>query len=208
MIFTFQKGHAILTSMEHAQATNATKQHKEEIAEVFEVQPGLIVRYPITEKYIYTQENVDQHYNYFAYASASPKKARQIIYYGLFRLFHYNAIPITMNIAKIGLKDTIKEYIRCTRQPYKIGAYALMGFGVCDPISYLHLLITILIEPFKSGTSGKKLLHLFAENALGLGKPLALLFKLLMHIKYGKNYMHTIYKIYYGNNFPELLEAV
>ena len=123
-LFTFQQGHAILTSMEYAIATNATTQEKEAIAELFEVQAGLIIRNPNDQANADKPYNQEAHDNWIAYVCSSPKKARAAIYYGLFHFFCYVTKPCSLI-----------EKLRYVRQPYQIAIALLNGFRICDPIS-------------------------------------------------------------------------
>lgn len=211
-----QEGHYLLNEVEYFnylyQKGLITKEDKEEeirdCVVNFKVCNGLIVRYPLYSKLDSTEEfNVDKHDNYFAYC-CDRQSAKDTITYGLKHFFHYDARPFKLVVERHGFIGAIKQWIACTRQPYQLGAYALMGYGICDPVSYLHLLITTIIEPFKEGTSGKKLLYLFSCNTRTLGKPISFIFNILMKIKHGSNWIDNMYKEYYGNTFPDLIYVI
>jgi len=148
-------------------------------------------------------DNTNQHDDGFGLCAVRPDLGKRIVWHGYTSFFHYDNKPFNFLPT---LKQNIKEWVRCTRQPYQMGAYSLISTGICDPISYLHLLLVILIEPFKEGTSGKKLLFLFMLKAKGTGKPLAWLYDYLMTKKIGRYWLTYVYGRYYREVLPELYE--
>ena len=143
----------------------------------------------------------DQHDNGFA-LSAIPEVAKEIAKYGYCHFFRYSPLTFSELRTRMTFKQALAYYIRDIRQPYQVGAYALMGYGICDPISYLHLFFTILfMHIFKSkDTSYQKILKLFSDNARGLGRPLAWIFEGLQRLRHGKNWYRKLVTEYYSNN--------
>lgn len=166
---------------------------------------GVVVR--DWTKNAYDPTNKDMQDNAIAICSINRILAKQIYKHGLFNFNHYDNITFELNKHIYGgFWGAIKEHIARTRQPMHMAMFALMGYNfTLDLIGLIQLYVALFIEPFRKGTSSKKLFFLFFCSYKGLSSKLG---KSWFNLIMGNNWVETVYNKYYNKTCPALAELV
>jgi hypothetical protein len=155
----------------------------------------------------YEHSNKDMQDNAIAVASMDVTLAKQIAWHGLTHFGHYDNISFKENKRIYGgFWQAVYQHIQRTRQPMHMAMFCLQAYGICEPIGLIQLILAILFEPFREGTSSKKLFFLFFMSARGLGVPLCWLAKKYFNFMMLPSWVEDTYQKYYHKTCPELAE--